>query len=275
MNREIKLICSDIDGTLIKADQTIGDITRKAVIRATECGIHFALATGRFKTGASSIEQKLGLPFDKLSGVYDNGAYVEANGKRVKAEGVRHSVILEISRLAKEYNARPVLFSGEEWIVEESDKWWAQINGFYEGRGVVDTFENTLRKALASSYQEPVKLVLRHDDPETITRLREDLNKRYPDLFFFLSHSDILEVSMKHVDKGSGVKDLADYFGITLDNIMAFGDFDNDIPMLKAVKYGVAMENGTKGAKEIASFYAPSNEDDGVGKMINKLLFEE
>ena len=101
MNKEIKLICSDIDGTLIKADQTIGDITRKAIIRATECGIHFDLVTGRFKTGASSIEQKLGLPSDKLSGVYDNGAYVEANGKRVKAEGVRHNVILEISRLAK------------------------------------------------------------------------------------------------------------------------------------------------------------------------------
>lgn len=272
-NNEIKLICSDIDGTLIKADQTIGILTKDAVKKAVDNGIHFAIVTGRFKTGAETVIEKLGLSNNQVSGVYDNGAYVEANGKVVNAEGVPHNTILEISKLAKQYGARPVLFSGEEWVVEECDRWWAKINGFYEGRGVVEPFEETMRKSFLYDSEEPVKLVLRLDNTEAMTSLRDDLNKRYPDLFFFLSHIDILEVSMKHIDKGTGMDALASYFGLTKDNVMALGDFDNDIPMLKKAKYGIAMANGTIGAKNASKYTTLSCEEDGVGKAINKFIF--
>ena len=65
---------------------------------------------------------------------------------------------------------------------------------------------------------------------------------------------------------------IADKLGITKDQIMAFGDFDNDVPMLKESGFGVAMRNGTQCALDASDYIAPSNEEDGVGKTLFSLL---
>lgn len=272
LRNKIKLVCSDIDGTLIKSDKTIGELTYRAVHELIKRGIHFALVTGRFKTGVVPVMESLSLSDKQISGVYDNGAYVEVLGNPTSAMGVPVPLMLEVSEFASSYTARSVLFSGEEWVVEEKDKWWARINGFYEGHGVCEPFLETIRKSQMRSDTEPIKLVLRLDDSDKMAALKKDLSALYPSLCFFLSHPDILEVSLKQVNKASGVLTLANKLGITKDQIMTFGDFDNDVPMLKEAGFGVAMTNGTKSALDASDFIAPSNEDDGVGKTLFSLL---
>lgn len=272
LKNKIKLVCSDIDGTLIKSDKTIGELTYKAIHELIKKGIHFALVTGRFKTGVLPVMETLSLTDKEISGVYDNGAYVEVLGDPIEAKGVPVSLMLEVAEFAHRYTARSVLFSGEEWVVEEKDKWWARIDGFYEGRGVCEPFLETIRKSEERNDREPIKLVLRLDDYDKMTSLKADLNKRYPSLFFFLSHQDILEVSLKEVNKATGVFALADKLGVKKDEIMTFGDFDNDVPMLKEVGFGVAMKNGTHNAISASSYVTSSNEDDGVGKALFKFV---
>ena len=272
LKNRIKLVCSDIDGTLIKSDKTIGELTYKAIHELVKRGIHFALVTGRFKTGVLPVMETLSLTDKEISGVYDNGAYVEVLGQPTSSYGVSIPLMLEVSKFASSYNARSVLFSGEEWVVEEKDKWWARINGFYEGRGVCEPFEETVRKSRMRNDSEPIKLVLRLDDDVKMAALKKELNILYPSLSFFLSHPDILEVSLKEVNKASGVSAIADKLGITKDQIMSFGNFDNDVPMLKEAGFGVAMKNGTQCALDAADYIAPSNEEDGVGKTLFSLL---
>lgn len=270
---KIRLICSDIDGTLISRSQEVPPINLRALSRFIDNGGKFAIVTGRFKTGALGIANKLGIPVSSIAGVYDNGAYVEADGKSIGAYGVPHETLLEISERARSYSARPVLFSGETWAVEEVDKWWKDINGFYEGRGVVSPFVDVIEQSKNDAYEEPVKLVLRLDEHEKMQMLKEDLSIAYPSLLFFLSHPDILEISLKHVDKGTGIETLASYYGLKLENIMAFGDFDNDVPMLKKAGFGVAMQNGTPDAIASADYVTDTNENGGVGKAIEKFLW--
>lgn len=269
---KIRLICSDIDGTLISRQQEVPPINLRALSRFIDNGGKFAIVTGRFKTGALGIANKLGLKVSDIAGVYDNGAYVEADGHSIGAYGVPHEALLEIAERAHSYSARPVMFSGETWAVEEVDKWWKDINGFYEGRGVVAPFTEIIEQSKKDNYEEPVKLVLRLDEHEKMQMLKEDLSISYPSLLFFLSHPDILEVSLKQVDKGTGIEALASYYGLKLENIMAFGDFDNDVPMLKKAGFGVAMQNGTPDALSSANYITDTNENGGVGKAIEKFL---
>lgn len=272
LKNKIKLICSDIDGTFIKRSQEVPEINTQALSKFIKKGGRFAIVTGRFKTGALGIANKLGIPTSSIAGVYDNGAYIEADGHCIGAYGVPHLYLLEIAEKARDYSARPVMFSGETWVVEEVDKWWQDINGFYEGRGVVEPFKNTIEASKKSSFEEPVKLVLRLDDDEKMRLLKDDLSISYPSLTFFLSHPDILEVSLNKVDKGTAIETLATYYGLSLENVMAFGDFDNDVPMLKKAGFGVAMANGTPDAIASADYVTDTNENGGVGKAIEKFL---
>ena len=79
----------------------------------------------------------------------------------------------------------------------------------------------------------------------------------------------------KGVDKGSAVRRLCEHFGIDENETMAFGDYTNDLDMLKAVRYPVAMENAVDEVKAIAKYIAPLNTEGGVGRFIMENVLKE
>ena len=78
---------------------------------------------------------------------------------------------------------------------------------------------------------------------------------------------------MKDVTKASGLKELCDNLGISFDNVMAFGDGENDIEMLRECGIGIAMANALPKVKEAADAVTLSNEEDGIAQAILKYLF--
>ncbi|WP_318374095.1 HAD-IIB family hydrolase, partial [Enterobacter sp.] len=81
-----------------------------------------------------------------------------------------------------------------------------------------------------------------------------------------------LEILDKRVNKGTGVKSLADTLGITPDEIMTLGDQENDIAMIEYAGLGVAMDNAIDSVKEVADFVTKSNLEDGVAYAIEKFV---
>ena len=81
-----------------------------------------------------------------------------------------------------------------------------------------------------------------------------------------------LEILDKRVNKGTGVKSLADALGIKPDEIMALGDQENDIAMIEFAGMGVAMDNAIPSVKEVANFVTKSNLEDGVAYAIEKFV---
>ena len=86
------------------------------------------------------------------------------------------------------------------------------------------------------------------------------------------SRYDNFEVMNKGVSKGSAVKILADYYGITREQIICIGDSENDLSMIKFAGLGVAMANGDDDVKEAASYVTDDNNSDGVAKAIEKFV---
>jgi len=92
-----------------------------------------------------------------------------------------------------------------------------------------------------------------------------------PELAYTFSEEDLFEVMLKGVDKGRGLEQVAQYYGIPLEEVCAFGDFDNDIPMFERAGTSVAMGNANANLKARATFVTATNDNDGVAKAIEVL----
>ncbi len=265
---EIKLICSDIDGTLINKDKEITPYTREMIQRSYhEKGIPFALVSGRFLGGLLPLEEQLGIPC--IRACY-NGAYIEYEGKVIKNEPTAKEVLLEAYEMTKGFDVTPVLFNNEHFFMEQYGPKY-KIQEYWSGKcGIVAPFKTVI------SEHGPYKMVTRSDDPDEILRFEEAVKRaNIPGLDVFRSSPIILEFVKKGIDKANVVHTLAKHLNIGKDNVMAFGDFNNDMNMLQAAGYGIAMGNALDEVKKIAFATTASCEEDGIGKAISKYIFNE
>ncbi len=82
----------------------------------------------------------------------------------------------------------------------------------------------------------------------------------------------VIEIVKRGINKARGIKHVQNYLNIADDHIIAFGDEDNDIEMIKYATHGIAMDNGLKDLKEIANNITYSNNEDGIGRYLNDFL---
>ena len=103
---------------------------------------------------------------------------------------------------------------------------------------------------------------------KNLPKLREELK----DYDLLMVGKDWLEIMPRGVSKASGLQKVAERVGCTMEEVMAFGDAENDIPMLQEAGIGVAMGNAMETAKEAASYVTDTNENNGIGKAIDLVL---
>ncbi|NLM85921.1 MAG: HAD family phosphatase [Clostridiales bacterium] len=271
MNRDIRLIASDLDGTLLTSRGEITPDTIKAIKKAQDKGIIFAICTGRFPENAAQIMINAGIECPIIS---LNGAVVETspNGKR----------LLEVF-LQKD--AQQAVFDTLEGMGE----------GYYMfGKATVDSRRDYPRhisevnakqlkilqkrvryryglEACQGAVQHPLHkfFVYRSEQGHSLEEINAALS-RIDGIEITQSSSRNLEVMPVEADKGKGLKALAEHFGITREQTMSLGDQLNDLPMIKAAGFGVAMGNAVPDVQQHADAVTDSNNDDGVAKAIMK-----
>ena len=95
----------------------------------------------------------------------------------------------------------------------------------------------------------------------------------YPQFEIATSQKGFIDINPSKVSKGNALLVLAKYFGLSMDEIVVFGDQDNDISMMKIAGTSVAMKNGCQNAKDVADYITESNNDNGVALWItNNIL---
>ena len=109
---------------------------------------------------------------------------------------------------------------------------------------------------------------------DVLNRFIEDVSPRYTkELDFFYSSQELLEIVPKGVNKGTAIRKTAEFLGIKPENTVSAGDEANDIPMLKAAHYGIAMKNASPAVlAEISLVSENDNDHDGVSEIIEKYL---
>ncbi|MEF9967183.1 MAG: Cof-type HAD-IIB family hydrolase [Longicatena sp.] len=281
----IKLIALDLDGTLLTSDKTIDEETKKKLIEAAKLGISITIATGRDKGGIDFVYEPLEL---------------EHNGRNYVA-GVNGQVIYDFHR--KEYFVDKVLNGEDAKKVNRLAKKYNFENISccgYDNYDFISTSLKTLKKLRSLVFGKPMDYGFNQGKRNFIPidseefEITQDINKfvmiqtasffkkNLPALRKELSEYDILEVGPawveimpKGVSKGSALLRIGKAEGISTDEMMAFGDAENDLEMIKTVKYGIAMGNAMDSLKEAAYDVTDTNDCQGIAKALDKYIFHK
>ncbi len=267
---DIKLIALDLDGTLLASDHdTIPEKNRTVLRKAAKQGVHIAIASGRSWSLVRETAQHLGCVSYGITG--NGGCVVDSTGSPLVSSPMDLAQSLEIiRRLRKRELPFEIYVDGQNYL-ELSDldhlDCVALSDAFLEmyRRNVV-VVEDILAFAAQHAPEKFDVFYVPLDIKDAVSAeiLQGGL----------LSVSGGLETNLEFtapgVTKGTALAALAKKLGLTADQVMAFGDADNDLEMLRWAGWSFAMENGSDAVKAAAKYAAPSNDDAGVGQMVEK-----
>lgn len=269
----VKLIMTDLDGTLFKDDhETISERNVDALRKAQEQGIKICISTGRTKSLVEEAERFV--PFADFI-ITSNGAvtYNGQTGKVITSELLDAQKSKKVFEIINNHKLTyEIYFEGEAFLDSYSAKLYnyGNISAHYlkvlkDKANVVES----LSEHIGSRGVEKINIMRVVGDE--LQEVKDEIQS-IGDIFVTSSIPENLEMNNFNANKGYALKKLCDYLGITPDEVMAFGDTGNDCEMLKIAGLSFAMENGWDEAKKVAKAVAPSNEDDGVAVEIEKYL---
>lgn len=256
-----RLIALDLDGTLMAHDLRISSRVRRAIRRAMDKGIIVALASGRAFPSMLPYAEDLGTSAPVIC--YQGCMIVLTETRQV----IYHATIpLPHARALLEYaqahDLDATVYVDDHIYLHEH----RHPGEFYERWfGLPRTLVDDL---VASMRQEPTKILIIGEKPEN-DRLVPDLQERFgSSIQIVRSHDLFVEAMAPGVSKGTALERVAARLGIPQAKTMAIGDSENDTEMVAWAGLGVAMGNATEGVKAVASYVAPSVEEDGVAVAI-------
>ncbi len=274
MNREIKLIALDLDGTLLRTDHTITDYTREVLEKAIAKDCQVVVSSGR---PLSAIPKQL-LEFPGMRYV------VSANGARVV--DMKEKKTLYENLIPMETAARVL-----DVLAEYDDVYEFFVDGVgYTHAERMRKLEYYFPTAAMREYMlttripvEDVKATLYHFNRpsdklhgifHSIDEKKQALKElvEIPGIDISGAFGNNHEINAAGTNKGIGLMKLGEVIGITTDEMMACGDGMNDYEMLRTVGLAVAMENGHPDLKAIADYITAPNDEDGVAKAIERFV---
>ena len=266
----VKLIASDLDGTLLTDKKELSSGTRKALDMAAAQGIYIVPATGRsFESVPAMIREYQGVEY--LITANGGAVYSTVEKRRIYQQLLRpESVKAAIAVRKREQMVMEVVIDGvpyaEEEYVRDPIRYLATEYGAKYIRATRRPVKDIFQFAAEHVAElDSISFVCSHEDRDRLYRSLED---EIPDIYVTSSVSNLLEIGHKDAGKGKTLLWLLDYLGISPEEVMAFGDADNDSSMLKAVKYGFAMGNATENCKKSAAYLTGTNTEDGVASAI-------
>lgn len=259
----IKLIVSDIDGTLVEdGGSRLNPELYEVVLRLKEQGICFAAASGRH---AASIEYLFNPIKDKIFYIGDNGAYLGCYGRSLFETEYRQELAMEIIGDMKEAGLDVLVDCADRvYIDSKNEKFvdWMK-NGYH--------FRMTRMEDLRELKVPIVKIAACR--MEGISEFAPFFMEKYGrDLKVTLSGEQWLDTMDPAVNKGNAVRILQESLGILPEETLAFGDQLNDIEMLKQAYYSFAVANARPETKQAARFLADANVKDGALKIMKLFL---
>lgn len=259
------LICSDVDGTLIRDDQSLSDMNKRYIRRALdEHKAKFMIVTGRMYSALYPYYRVLGV--DGIASCL-NGSLLYENGKIIVNHKIDKDAALNAYLISQKHGLDMLSVSEDSWFTASHSSYLyrAKLPIYNQDSTIVD-FRSFLKES------EMNKLLFMSDDVEEIAALREDLMSNIENATYYYNRN-FVEIMPYGVNKGTSIDDISKYLDIDKDHIMAIGDDYNDIEMLKKVYYSFAMGNAPDEVKKTARFVTDTNEDDGVAKAIKRVFF--
>lgn len=267
----IKLICCDLDGTLLNAKKEITKENKEAIAKFRSLGGHFVLATGRPLNGVKRIIEELDLTDSSDTTLtYNGGVIMENVSKRVLAKTcIKGSLVKELYYESKRLGTYFHFFS------EDNTLYTTEPNPYTL---VEETINQIHAETIDINDVKDDQLYIKAmmvASKEVLDSIRDKVDPKFSFLEITRSSKIFLEFHSKEISKGKGLLFLKDYYHLSDDETMAIGDEENDLSMIKAAFMGVAMADARDTVKESAKFITLDNESSGVAYAINELILKD
>lgn len=268
----IKLIASDIDGTLVPdGSDKINPEIFQVILKLKEYGVHFAAASGR---PWKSIARLFAPIKDQIFYIAENGAYVGARGRELFVSPMKIEEVYEIVRQVRELKDCDVMVSGRDVVYLESKNEVLLrylIDGYHND--VLQTEDLTTYRDENGQVPEFIKVSIYHQGYDAIHAAGDTMVPLWSDkLKVVTAGKEWLDMMQPGVNKGAALKELQESLFITEQETMVFGDNLNDIEMLNRAEYSYAIGNARDEVKMAARYVADTNINDGVLKVLKELL---
>ena len=259
----IRVVASDLDGTLLRDDQTISERTRTAIHRARQAGVTFVAVTGRPPRSVRHLNERLGL----------EGLAICANGAMVY--DLDSDTVLDQTLLAREValkivrglrEAAPgVAFAWEDAEGFSREPAWGRDPMAPAGRdGLGDPLELVTAPLL--------KVLARHDALDFGQLAERARRVAGEEAVVTWSTRQVVEVSAAQVTKAYALERVCARRGVGPDEVVAIGDMPNDLTMLAWARWGVAVANADPEVLAAADHVTAANDDDGVARVLECVL---
>jgi len=277
--QDIRLIAIDIDGTLLNPQKQISPRTRAAIRAAREAGIIVTLATARRYLSTGSIATELGLDIPIV--LYDGALILDhPDGHVLHTNLLQAEIAQQVVDVLVEYNVQPVIHH----FTNQVEETWTGPEDF-DNEDVAKYFAYLPEINIIRRFQHATCCMGQPDPLRIVAFTTEDrVMKLVPAISSLhcawnitpLGSYQTAELAIMHktCSKASGVEALARHLGITMQQVMAIGDNNNDIEMLQAAGWGVAMGQAPEAVKAVAHAVTASNAEDGVALAIERYVLE-
>ena len=260
----LRLLCLDIDGTLLDTAHHLPPENRAAVQYAAKKGVCICLLSARPPQAIAPIAQVLGVPGLVAS---FGGALIQAGEQRIFDRRLPAEAVRTVLRLAPK-DISLSLYLDTAWFVEREDRWNATEGDITGLRPTVVRLEDTLAAGA------PHKLLCM-GEAACFDRFYAVLRKEALAVELLRSKDEYLEIMPRQAGKAEALLTMCRHLGIASQQAMAIGDHDIDCALLRAAGVGVAMGNGSPAARQAADWVAPDNDHAGVAAAVYHWIKEE
>ena len=271
---DLRLIALDLDGTTLNSQGKVSPYTKETLEKAIQKGIHVVIASGR---ALSAIpEDVLNIRGLKYIITSNGSSIFELPGnRRIYANDMKPSVVMSVLAIIQDTSFPFEVFIGGHAYT---------MQAYYDcptNFGVPERMNHYVQTTRTPVF-DMISFILKHrDEIEGIDMIVPDMAQKQQlitrlskinNLYITSSEQYYIEMASGSVSKASALQALAAQFHITPEQIMAFGDSDNDIELLSYAGCGVAMQNATANLLKAASAVTRSNNEDGVAFYLESFL---
>lgn len=286
----IKLIASDMDGTLLNNRHEIDDETVEAIKKAEENGIIFAISTGREYDNVEPFLKKHNI---RCQCVLMNGAeYRDENGKIIEEINIGNDKCREIIDILQKHKVSARIFTNKGVYTSDTEEealkeMTYRTLAFNSHMSIEQAREEVKKnpyftqlkyikdmKEFLSSNIEIRKFVAFHNNIELINEIKDIIGK-IEGLAVSSSFVDNIEITDHCAQKGLILAKVSKEMGLKKDEVMVLGDSFNDYSMFTEFTETVAMENAIPEIKKIAKYITDTNDNLGVAKAIYRVIEEQ
>jgi Cof subfamily protein (haloacid dehalogenase superfamily) len=261
-----QLVALDVDGTLVGGDLCVSARNLAAIRRAQEAGVRITLVTGRMFRSARPYADALGIegPIVCYQGA---GVFAAPGGELLRHVPLASPIALAIVRRARAEGLHVQLYAEDRFYVET-------LNPYAELYARVSGVKPVLVESLAAEFagRDTTKLVV-VTDPARAEIVAADLAAEYAERTYVTrSQPEFVEVLDRRVDKGEALRFAASCLGIAPERTLAVGDSWNDVPLLRAAGFAVAMGGAPRDLRDAADAEVADVEHDGVAEALERFV---